>query len=127
MDSCFKQVLRECQQNLRGLELYVFRALIDLSLVLDNNIENPHLMLLFFNHFSSSFYLHFFPLFCMTSHRLKEALSELMLCTPSNRRPPLSYHTKMADFGVLCSSSLENICNNSEKCFEYGKQRQSNR
>ena len=31
-------------------------------------------------------------------HLLKESLSVLMLCAPSNRRRPFSYHTKMTDF-----------------------------
>ena len=31
----------------------------------------------------------------------QEALSVLMLCAPSNRRRPLYYHTKMADFGYF--------------------------
>ena len=30
--------------------------------------------------------------------RKKITLSVLMLCAPSNRRRPFSYHTKMADF-----------------------------
>ena len=30
--------------------------------------------------------------------QLKQSLSVLMLCAPSNRRRPFSYHTKMADF-----------------------------
>ena len=32
------------------------------------------------------------------SEFLKEVLSVLMLCAPSNHRRPFSYHTKMADF-----------------------------
>ena len=35
---------------------------------------------------------------CKKICRLKETLSVLMLCAPSNRRRPFSYHTKMADF-----------------------------
>ena len=52
-----------------------------------------------------------------------EVLSVLVLCAPSNRRRPFSYHTKMADFEyfrVLSVSSWK-IGRNSEKCTEYGK------
>ena len=34
---------------------------------------------------------------------IKEALSVLMLCTPSNCRWPFSYHMKIADFKYLFS------------------------
>ena len=36
--------------------------------------------------------------FSFGSEALKQALSLLMPCAPSNRRRPFSYHTKMADF-----------------------------
>ena len=51
-----------------------------------------------------------------------------MLCAPSNRRKPFSYHTKMSDFENFRALSQfvrflvkkkKDI--NSEKCIEYGK------
>ena len=54
------------------------------------------------------------------SYYIKDALSVLMLCEPSNRRQPFSYNTKMADveyFRVLALFSW----NVSEKCIENGK------
>ena len=33
--------------------------------------------------------------------KVREALSVLMLCAPSNRRRPFSYHTKMAESSIF--------------------------
>ena len=47
-----------------------------------------------------------------------------MLCASSNRRRPISYHTKMADFEYFRGLSVfwgKNIEINAEKCVEYGK------
>ena len=65
----------------------------------------------------------------LTEEQLKEVLSVLMLCAPDNRRRPFSYHTKMADrvFSCFVRFLVKQIDINSEKCIEYGKQRQSDR
>ena len=55
---------------------------------------------------------------------IKEALSVLMLCTPSNGQRPFSYYTKMVDFQVFsCFVCFleEKTGINSEECIEYGK------
>ena len=55
---------------------------------------------------------------------IKEALSVLMLCTPSNSQQPFSYHTKLADFKYFHVLSVflgGKTGINSEECIEYGK------
>ena len=55
---------------------------------------------------------------------IKEALSVLMLCTPSNHRGHFRIIQKIADFEnfMFCLFSPEKkIGINSEKCIKYGK------
>ena len=52
-------------------------------------------------------------LILISFREMLEALSVLMLCAPSKRQRPFSYHTKMADFEYFRVLS--------EKCIEYGK------
>ena len=44
-----------------------------------------------------NFWIRRFVFLTISSYYIKEALSVLMLCEPSNRRQPFSYNTKMAD------------------------------
>ena len=44
-----------------------------------------------------NYWIRRFVLLTISSCYIKEALSVLMLCAPSNRRQPFSYNTKMAD------------------------------